>query len=85
MAATINVPVDQTLKNEVTGNTCASWSHRRGRDSYLFASVSPGRRSPVSHAGMIEADEQVREFLATRQGLALFKTPKEAFEALDRL
>ena len=34
---------------------------------------------------IVEADEEVRKFLATGEGLEVHKTPKEAFEALDRL
>lgn len=34
---------------------------------------------------IVEADKEIRKFLATGEGLEVHKTPEEAFEALDRL
>ena len=34
---------------------------------------------------IVEADKEIRKFLATEEGLEVHKTPEEAFEALDRL
>ena len=52
---------------------------------FLRRSVRAGALPFPMRCPMIEADEEVRKFLATRQGLPVYKTPQEAFETLDRL
>ena len=86
MATAINVSVDKKLKQEVT-----AVYERLGltvQDAiriFLRRSVKVGGLPFPMSGQIVEADEEVRKFLATGKGLEVHKTPKEAFEALDRL
>lgn len=86
MAATINVTVDQALKKEVTEIYARlGLTVEDAIRIFLRRSVRAGALPFPMRCPMIEADEEVRKFLATRQGLPVYKTPQEAFETLDRL
>ena len=86
MATAINVSVDKKLKQEVT-----AVYERLGltvQDAiriFLRRSVKVGGLPFPMSGQIVEADEEVRKFLTTGEGLEVHKTPKEAFEALDRL
>ena len=86
MAVAINVSVDEKLKDEVT-----DVYERLGltvQDAiriFLRRSVKAGGLPFAMSGQMAVADEEVRNYLATGKGLNVYKTPKEAFDALDRL
>ncbi|MDY6009863.1 MAG: type II toxin-antitoxin system RelB/DinJ family antitoxin [Duodenibacillus sp.] len=83
---TIKVSVDAALKEKVTGLYARlGLTVEDAIRLFLRRSVQERGLPFPMRGAMIEADEEVRKFLATRQGLPVYKTPQEAFETLDRL
>ena len=86
MATAINVSVDKELKQEAAEvYEGLGLTVQDAIRIFLRRSVKVGGLPFPMSGQMVEADEEVRKFLATGEGLEVYKTPEEAFEALDRL